>query len=1080
MKTNFSPSVNIIRDFDKELNYIPTENANRVFKQIIGDFQTGTHAFNIIGSYGTGKSAFLWAFAKQLTDKHDFFGSINSRFSEIRQYHFWNIVGDYVSISDAFHDYVLSQEARSRTKDVFKNLKKLVTKLHSNNGLLVIVIDEFGKFLEYAAKNDPEKELFFVQKLAEFVNDDNNNILLITTLHQGFDAYSRTLDKAQRHEWEKVKGRLKEITFNEPIEQLLQLAAERISKQLPEKPTARINNALVELINNHRVFPANVELNSRFTEAIYPFDPVAAGILSRAIQDYGQNERSLFTFLNSSDEGSLSNFDRKQNPYYNLVCVYDYLQSSYYHALISKYNNPHQSKWGSIRTAIERIEGSFKKNYSEAISLIKVIGLLTIYTRADARFDSDFLAQYGRFCLGIENADEIIDKLERLKIIKFRSVTQRYIPFEGTDLDLESALIDAATKVDPITDTVTPLKKYFDFPYISAKAATYEYGTPRFFQFELTEEPIQDIPEGEIDGTINLIFSDKIKPSSLVEASKKAHPAILYGLYKNTQEIKRTLFEIKKTEKVISDNKDDKPALNELEVILDHERETLNRQVMAGLYVPKGDIVVWVYNGKMVSIDSGAEFNSMLSKICADAYPDTPVFRNELMNRHKYSTPISTARKNYFGALIENWYKEDLGFPKNNFPPEKTIYLALLKKTGIHRQEQTSYIIDRPTDQSFEPIWQCCEIFLSKSKVARLRLIDLIDQLSASPFKLKQGFIEFWLPTYLFIRRGDFALYHENVFQPELNESVFELLYKEPEKFQIKAFDVQGVKLNLFNRYREFISKEPLLRADKDNFIQTVTPFLNFYKQLPDYTKRTNRLEKSAIRLRDAIAKADDPEKLFFQEFPTALGYGQLEFDNMNDDQLQDYVNQLNTNLQELQTAFDDLVNRIESFLLGRLGYIGEQFPTYRRTILKRFEAIKEYSLLPYQKTFYLRLKSELEDRKLWFSSLVQDLIHKSLNEIRDEEEELIFDKLDNIISELDNLCDINKIKIDEDKQDVFKVDITRPGQKRFEEIVVFSKQKEKEALNLERDLKQILAKYKDRSLIKKVLTKLIQEIINL
>lgn len=35
-----------------------------------------------------------------------------------------------------------------------------------------------------------KKELFFIQKLAEFVNDTQYNIALVTTIHQNFDAYS--------------------------------------------------------------------------------------------------------------------------------------------------------------------------------------------------------------------------------------------------------------------------------------------------------------------------------------------------------------------------------------------------------------------------------------------------------------------------------------------------------------------------------------------------------------------------------------------------------------------------------------------------------------------------------------------------------------------------------------------------------------------------------------------------------------------------------------------------------------------------------------------------------------------------
>lgn len=74
MSIKFTTSVNIIRDKGKELNYIPTPNSNRVVNQIANDFKKGNRSFNIIGSYGTGKSAFLWAFQQSLSNDKKYFG----------------------------------------------------------------------------------------------------------------------------------------------------------------------------------------------------------------------------------------------------------------------------------------------------------------------------------------------------------------------------------------------------------------------------------------------------------------------------------------------------------------------------------------------------------------------------------------------------------------------------------------------------------------------------------------------------------------------------------------------------------------------------------------------------------------------------------------------------------------------------------------------------------------------------------------------------------------------------------------------------------------------------------------------
>ena len=86
MPPSFSPSINLIRDAEQELHYIPTANAKRIYDQILNDFKTGIHSFNIIGSYGTGKSAFLLAFARTLHGTRSYFGSPNGHFGGIHAF----------------------------------------------------------------------------------------------------------------------------------------------------------------------------------------------------------------------------------------------------------------------------------------------------------------------------------------------------------------------------------------------------------------------------------------------------------------------------------------------------------------------------------------------------------------------------------------------------------------------------------------------------------------------------------------------------------------------------------------------------------------------------------------------------------------------------------------------------------------------------------------------------------------------------------------------------------------------------------------------------------------------------------
>ena len=1073
MKNNFSPSINLLRDAQKEFHYLPTANARRIVQQLVNDYKIGIRAFTMIGSYGTGKSAFLVALQQNLYALRNDFDNLYWQFREVSRFTCWDIVGEYRSLRERVANDALLSPALKKTNQLFDALDLTYRELHAQKTALIIVIDEFGKFLEYAAAHNPEQELYFIQQLAEYVNDSSKNILLLTTLHQGFDAYARGLNIAQRQEWEKVKGRLKELTFNEPVELLLNLAAEHLTAQARNNAPVAHLTELTAAIRGSKTFPHRAELSAELAAKLTPFDPLAAAVLTLALQQYGQNERSLFTFLNSFDRFSINDYDAARHPFYNLACVYDYLLHNYYSFLSTKYN-PHYTQWAAIKRAVERIEGTFETQANDAEQLVKTVGLLNIFASVNARIDNEFLTSYARWSLGIPDAETLLDKLEQLKIIRFVVFKQKFILFEGTDLDFELALLDAATKIDAVNDVVAPLKQHFDFPYLLAKSVSYQRGTPRFFKFELSEEPLDAPPQGEIDGVINLLFSEHLALDALQACSREKRGAILYGLYGNTRQIRDMLFEIKKTEYVIENNQEDLIAVQELRALNAHQTDELNQYVLSHLYESSHD-VTWVFAGDIVQLKNVSAFNTLLSTICERAYPQTPIFRNELVNRHKLPAVISTARRNFIRALTERWMDADLGFPKDNFPPEKTIYLTLLNDTGIHRAVDAGFSLGSPNEPSFQALWEASEAFLTSAKPARKNLSEFVRLLADAPLKLKQGVIDFWLPTFLFIRREDIAVYHEAAYLPELNAENLELIVKKPERFEIKTFDVQGVKLDLFNKYRALVHHDEQARFTNASFLETVKPFLTFYRALPTYAKQTKSVSPEAQKLRDVIANATDPEKTFFEDFPRALDYRGFDLKEADDEQLKAFIYQLTHGIKELQSCFQELLNRLERHILAYLGEPESVFPAYRDRLKARFASLKTHLLPTHLTSFHNRVLTEFGDRQAWLEAVVHAVLHKKLSEMKDEEEQVVTDRLSHAFEELDNLCDIAQLVADPEQEQVFKVEVTSYGAGSQERLVRLPKKTETAERHLEDEVETALAQIHDKRVKIDVLIKLLQ-----
>lgn len=166
-----------------------------------------------------------------------------NRISQPNQDMNFKIVGSYASIVEQFADAFEIQTKKNQQENILSEIFNRYHSLGKVNKVLFILVDEFGKFLEYASKNNPEKELYFVQQLAEFCNNPKHNIVLITTVHQSLESYAYNLSKTQQQEWTKVKGRFREITFNEPVEQLLFLASEYVALNYETKTSkAKIEN----------------------------------------------------------------------------------------------------------------------------------------------------------------------------------------------------------------------------------------------------------------------------------------------------------------------------------------------------------------------------------------------------------------------------------------------------------------------------------------------------------------------------------------------------------------------------------------------------------------------------------------------------------------------------------------------------------------------------------------------------------------------------------------------------------------------------------------------------------------------
>lgn len=1061
MIKQFSPSVNIKRDRRKSLAYIPTPNAKEVASQVLNGLYSGARSHVIVGAYGSGKSIFLWAFAKTLAQSRSYFELPEDL--DLNKFHVINIVGEYRSIMEAFAEELQPEEDYD-TDSIIDALQEEYLEQEEKGKSLLLVLDEFGKFLEYAAKYDPDEELYFIQQLAEYINDEERNILFVATLHQNFSAYGYRLTKQQQAEWTKVQGRFNEITFNEPVEQLLFLASERLNVEQARKPRGFV--PLFKAIKGSRSFPLRDYLTEDIAQKLNPLDILSAAILTLALQRYGQNERSLFSFLESPDHLGLVK-DRRSH-FYSVADVYDYLKHSF--SVINTKHNPHFIQWASITTSLERAEGILDEDLEDAEALIKTIGLLSIFGHGGMVIDDKFLEEYGKWALGVRKPDSVIKKLVKHSIIRFTRYNKRYILFEGTDLDIELAIDEAGNLIEKVGNIAEPLKEYFEFQVVLAKSVYYKKGTPRFFQYVVSDDIANVRVTDEIDGYINLIFSESLSVDDIKAEARKRSSPTLYCLYENTAEIQKILFDIKKVEKVIENNQEDKVAVRELRTILNHQRRLLNHFVL-DTFKQGGNSVRWVDADGECFITNERELNQRLSLICERVYHATPKFASELINKTKLSGAIRTAQKEFINQMINAYAQEAWAFDPNRFPAAKSIYYSLVWDKGISYQTaQGDYSLRAPEDESFAFLWDKCESFLNSTRSGRRSLRELVELLAQPPLKLKYGFTQFWLPLFLFIKRNDYALYHEDAYIPALSLDTLEIVLRYPHQYYLKAFQVEGIDLELFKYYRRLVQQA---EATPNNFtlVETIRPFLQFYRDLPEYSKTTTRISPEAQRLRSFIAKAKDPEALFLRDIPAAFGTSKKELAN-DENKAETFIKHLEQAITELRTSFEALESRFSDHIHHTLG-----FDDLRVGVQKRFASIKISLLSREQQNFYQRLDSDLEHSP-WLSALCQALLGKGLKKISDSEEPILYEYFTRTIEELDNICDLSRANdTNETGQNIMLVDLQTPTKGRVRQILNLSPTQQERAKS-EKD--SILASLgNDKSISVAVIAEILKELLD-
>ena len=719
----------------------------------------------------------------------------------------------------------------------------------ANTAPTVIVIDEFGKNIEYFATDESQQsDLFLLQELAERSGRRRSIPLSIVTLqHMAFEEYAVGASAPQKREWAKIQGRFEDIPFANSPDQTRMLVSNTI------KPTRDTGHERDVLGWAKRESKAMQDLgigtgsNPNLVASCYPLSPLALEVLPELCSRYGQHERTLLSFLSDSRKHTVATFideniwDKESPLVMGLDALYDYFISgtSMIHS-----SSANVSRLMEVETIIRDAHGlsDVEKKTLKTIGILNLIGR-SGYLRASRRLIDYSIGKGSR---------RVLDALVKKSIITYRRHADEYRIWHGTDIDM-AAKLEMHRKRHQRTPLATLLEGSIRLEPVVAAKHSIETGTMRLFERRFTKP--DDVQDERYDGTILYVTDDSRTPSS-----DKPLVTVTTG---DTTELRFAAIEVSairgilnSDEEVVSDwvaRREFEERLADAEVVLDRE--------FANVY---GDTAEWSYKKDGKNVRLRGKPSMIASKVCDDTYTDTPIIRNEMINRNLLSAQGSTAKKRLLEAMITHPDKPKFGIEGHG--PERAIYEAVVYENKIHAQN-TSYgwQMQDPKNNRMSHVWRSMLDAIRQSH-GRIVLTDVYRVAKVPPYGARDGPVQLLVVAIILIHRDAIALYEHGTFVPKLRPEVAERMTKNPEHFELKYFNRTPSKEALL----KYVSTD--LQTDY-GVLATVSYLVRMISSLPPHIKHTKNLDKKTIDVRDAILNATEPDTLLFESLPKALGF---------------------------------------------------------------------------------------------------------------------------------------------------------------------------------------------------------------
>ncbi len=810
--------------------------------------------------------------------------------------------------------------------DAMIALRDAVRATSDFDGLLV-VIDEMGKFLESRAEGD-DLDVYRLQALAETAARSGDAPLsVILILHKGFQSYRDDWRAARSSEWEKVAERFEELVFDHPLSHTAALlaAAMAVDKaSLPAKARKSHNDAVERVRALGWLGPRN----GAGTRGCWPVHPAAVPVMSRFFASFGQNERSLFGFAASEEPNGLRSFAAATAPgtaLYGIHDFFDYVSSSFSHRLTSRVG---AGEWERIGAVLERAVDADPVE----VAVLKTIGVLNLLDAPDLSATTESVREALVPAHSPGQVDDAVARLVAGGLLFRRPGRSELRLWTSRRVDLSAIWADAERDVEAgavLAELPRHLSGLTVRSHVLARRHSVTTGTSRRFAVRCTHVSALagHAGHGDADGGLVAVLCGDAEDLRIARAWSAEvtgdHESMIATPVPNMAELGPAMVDLLRHRWVVANAatlQEDAFAAAEIErSIADLEARLVSAvEAAIGLrgHAPSAPIELY-WKGE--PRDQDVPVHVTVSEICDLIYDEAPRVENELVNRHALTTAGAGARQRLIDSMFAHAHDPELAFRPGKNPPERALYLSLLRRGRIHRKVDGEWLIAPPPRDDdplrLRPALDAIERHLAGDE-GRVPLVEIYAGIEARPYGVRRGLCPLLLATSLASAGHRVALFERGTYCTRLDGAAFMRMIKSPEHFALQWVSLEGVRADVFHRLAVLLGQPP----EESGIRIVVDPLIRFGVDLPFHVQHSTALSQEAREVRKVLAKARSPIDLVFSELPAACGvepFGQLA--QANASHAKRFVTRLDAAVTELRGCYPKLLDSMRAELLAAL-----------------------------------------------------------------------------------------------------------------------------------------------------------------